>query len=169
MEELVYRIREIAKRAEAAGDNVDHWRSLLAELAHLSEALQAKLESVSTSRMESRSVSSPSKISTMCNPKLARILRAEAEAQGKPPSRLVAEIVEQFVSRPPARDSETWWYAPIRIVRSLMGRETLTAAVDSSTKEKFEAMIPRVQGVTNKSQLLAWVIWNHLGRPKDRS
>jgi hypothetical protein len=108
------------------------------------------------------------KISTMCNPKLAGILRARAETEGKPPSRLVAEAVRKFVEHPPLDDSPIW-HARLSVVRSLMGRETLTAAVDSSTKEAFEAMLAKVSGVTNKSQLLAWVIWHFLGCPRDRS
>ncbi len=169
MEDLRHRIREAAKKAETAGEDEALWRNLLVELLKITETLQSRVESPSAEMGRSLGPSSIAKISTMCNPKLARILRAEAMAQSKPPSRLVADIVNQFVSNPPAEETDTWWNAPTRVVRALMGRETLTAAVDPPIKEMFESMIPRVKGVTNKSQLLAWVIWNHLGRPTDRS
>lgn len=109
------------------------------------------------------------KISSRCNPpKLANILRKEAENLNKKPSRLVAEIVVQFVESPPP-EGDGWWEAPARIVRSLSGRDTISAAVPAETEKRFQMSISKVGGVKTKSQLLAWVVWNHLGRPSDRS
>jgi hypothetical protein len=169
MKDLLLRIKEVAKKAETAGEDDLLWRDVLVELMRITETLQSRVQSPSAEMGKMLASSSVAKISTMCNPKLARILRAEAMALGKPPSRLVADIVKQFVSNPPAEETGAWWNAPTRVVRALLGRETLTAAVDPSIKEMFESMIPRVKGVTNKSQLLAWVIWNYLDRPTDRS
>lgn len=156
------RILELGRIAQKA-NAPSAWRSVLDQLEDIAGQIRAML-TVDTHE----SPPSVAKISTMCNPKLAGILRAEADTEGKSPSRLVAEAVRKFADHPPSDDSPIW-HARQAVVRSLMGRDTLTAAVDPSTKAAFEAMLPRVAGVTNKSQLLAWVIWHSLGCPRARS
>jgi hypothetical protein len=160
--DVASRIIELGREAQEANEP-SAWRSILDELDRIARQIREAL--ASDTQESSPSVA---KISTMCNPKLAGILKAKAETEGKPPSRLVAEAVRSFVTHPPSDDSPIW-HARLSVVRSLMGRDTLTAAVDATTKQGFESMLPKVVGVTNKSQLLAWVVWHSLGCPRDRS
>jgi hypothetical protein len=160
--DVASRIIELGRSAQEANES-SAWQSVADELDRIARQIRETL--ASNNQEPSPAVA---KISTMCNPKLAAILKAKAQTEGKPPSRLVAEAVRNFVVQPPA-DGSPIWHARLSVVRSLMGRDTLTAAVDSTTKQVFESMLPKVVGVTNKSQLLAWVVWHFLGCPSDRT
>ncbi len=103
--------------------------------------------------------SGKAKISARCHPTLGQQLRDTARRSGTTHSRLASVIVEDFLL-----DPGRWQPLPFE-ARGVLGNDTVTAVVGADKKRDFERAVKESASVQSNSQLLAWLLWNHLGRP----
>ncbi len=155
-------LARLADDATSAGEDPSAWRNLLKRIERLTTSIRSDLSSRLSSHPRSRI-----KIGTRCNPKLGQVLREWAHSHGKTHSRVATEAVEAIVSHPPRADSPL--LSPRRaILRSLVGSDSITAVVSPEAAGAFDEIRRSIEGIPTKTEFLSWIIWNHIGQPRDR-